>query len=166
MKLRNYRTEDAPYICGWITDETAFYEWSAGVLGEYPVTAEAFDAKTQSSLAAGRFFALTYADDNDRPAGHIIIRHPDAQDDTLIRFGFVIIDPELRGRGLGHELLDAACEFSKNQLKAGKATLAVFTRNVNALRCYNAAGFVQTGDTEMYLVPPGEWECVVLERKL
>ena len=126
MKLREYRTEDAHYICSWITDEISFYEWSAGMLGDYPIDPDAFDAKIKASIAAGRFMALTYADENDMPAGYMIIRYPDETDDTLLRFGFVIIDPMLRGRG----------------------------------------GFLQTGDMELYQVPPGEWESVVMEKIL
>ena len=166
MKLREYRTEDAHYICSWITDEISFYEWSAGMLGDYPVDPDAFDAKIKASIAAGRFMALTYADENDMPAGYMIIRYPDETDDTLLRFGFVIIDPMLRGCGIGHELLEAACGYSRTVLKAQRTSLAVFTRNRKAMRCYAAAGFLQTGDMELYQVPPGEWESVVMEKTL
>lgn len=166
MKLRKYRTEDAISICNWVGDEIAFYEWSAGVLGEYPITADRYDLRMQESLAAGRFVAMTYADEEDRPAGHLIIRYPDPADDTLVRFGFVIIDPKMRGRGLGHELLDAACDYARDKLKSSRVTLAVFTRNEKAMQCYTSAGFRQSGGTEMYRVPPGEWKSVVLDKEL
>lgn len=165
-KLREYRTKDAPSICSWIRDEISFYEWSAGVLGEYPITADHLDERLRASMAAGRFMAFTYADEDDSPAGHMIIRYPDEGNDELLRFGFVIIDPDLRGRGLGRSMLTSAFEYSRVVLHAKKVTLAVFTRNEKALRCYTAAGFRQTGGKEIYRVPSGEWESILLEKDL
>ena len=166
MKLRKYRTEDAVSICGWIGDETGFYEWSAGVLGEYPITAARYDSRMQESLEAGRFCAMTYADEEDRPLGHLIIRYPDPEDDSLVRFGFVIIDPELRGRGMGHELIDSACKYARDTLDAAKATIAVFLQNEKAVHCYTSAGFRNNGGVELYRVPLGEWESMVMEKAL
>lgn len=42
----------------WIKDESAFYKWTAGVLGEYPISEEQFN--TVSNL-----MAFTAIDDND-----------------------------------------------------------------------------------------------------
>lgn len=165
MVLREYRQEDAEIICSWITDEESLYEWNAAWFGSYPLKADDLHTNHINAMSSGRFMAFTYADGDDLPAGHLIIRYPEPDDDTCIRFGYVIIDPELRGNGLGRKMLAAACEYSKT-LHASKATIAVFTRNEKAMHCYTAAGFRKTGETEMYHVPLGDWECVVLEKEL
>ena len=36
--IRPYKPEDAATILSWCRDEKAFYKWSAGVLGDYPLT--------------------------------------------------------------------------------------------------------------------------------
>ena len=43
LRLRPYRESDAKTIISWIKDEREFYRWSAGRLGDYPVTAEKFN---------------------------------------------------------------------------------------------------------------------------
>lgn len=50
-----------------------------------------------------RFFPLT-AVEEERVVGHFIIRHPREDDDSLVRFGFVIVDPECRGKGDGQRM--------------------------------------------------------------
>lgn len=40
-------------------------------------------------------------DDGGKLVGHLCIRYPDEEDDSIVRFGFVIVDPALRGCGNG-----------------------------------------------------------------
>ena len=81
-------------------------------------------------------------------------------------FGYVIIDPAKRRQGLGSRMLEAACDFARNELHADTTSLAVFTRNEKAMRCYAASGFRATGEAEVFSLPGREWECVVLEKPL
>lgn len=57
LRLRPYNKNDAEIIMSWIKGENAFYKWTAGVLGEYPISAEQFN--TVSNL-----MAFTAIDDN------------------------------------------------------------------------------------------------------
>ena len=38
LRLRPYNKNDAEIIMSWIKGENAFYKWTAGVLGEYPIS--------------------------------------------------------------------------------------------------------------------------------
>ena len=58
LRLRPYNKNDAEIIMSWIKGENAFYKWTAGVLGEYPISAEQFN--TVSNL-----MAFTAIDDNE-----------------------------------------------------------------------------------------------------
>lgn len=42
LRLKPYNLNDADIILSWSKDEMAFYKWSAGILGEYPITKENF----------------------------------------------------------------------------------------------------------------------------
>lgn len=43
LRLRPYKVEDRESILSWCHDEKEFYQWTAGVLGKYPITANQFD---------------------------------------------------------------------------------------------------------------------------
>ena len=50
LRLRPYKTEDAEKILSWSNDEKSFYKWSAGILGEYPITKEQFSFEHYTSM--------------------------------------------------------------------------------------------------------------------
>ena len=43
MRIKPYNISEADIILSWSKDETDFYKWSAGVLGEYPIRKEKFN---------------------------------------------------------------------------------------------------------------------------
>ena len=92
LRLRPYNKNDAEIIMSWIKGENAFYKWTAGVLGEYPISAEQFN--TVSNL-----MAFTAIDDNEI-VGFFTMRRPNEFFEEL-RFGFVIVDSKKRGQGYG-----------------------------------------------------------------
>ncbi len=42
IRIRPYKAADANTILSWCQDEIAFYKWTAGVLGNYPITQNEF----------------------------------------------------------------------------------------------------------------------------
>ncbi len=40
--IRPYKASDVDTILSWCQDETAFYQWTAGILGNYPITQKEF----------------------------------------------------------------------------------------------------------------------------
>ena len=106
MKLRAYETGDAAVIVSWIGDEFAFRQWSADRYDRYPITADDMNRHYAALADAERFFPMT-AVDEDGVVGHLILRFTDAAR-TIIRLGFVIVDPAKRGRGYGREMLRLA----------------------------------------------------------
>ena len=49
LTLRPYRPEDAETVLSWCADERAFYQWTAGVLGPWPLSAAAFASASVTS---------------------------------------------------------------------------------------------------------------------
>ena len=143
IRIRPYKDSDEETILSWCTDEDTFHRWTAGVLGEYPITPEKF-RKTGELM---RFTAL----EETRVVGFFTVRNPRPTLDEL-RFGFVIIDPRMRGRGVGREMLRLGLAYAFRIYKAEKVSLGVFSDNESARRCYRAASLRETGEQEIYCI--------------
>ena len=158
MELRPYKKEDADIICTWIRNEEELYKWSADRMGVFPLTAEVIDSNYASSLAGGRFYPLTAVDEEGRVVGNFIIRYPAPDNDKSVRFGFVIVDPDIRGKGNGRKMLELGIQYAKEVLKAERIDLGVFANNVSAKRCYESVGFTKFGE-HIWEMPLGTWVC-------
>lgn len=159
LRLRPYDTNDAEIILSWSIDERSFYKWSAGVLGEYPITKEQFGF-------VNNLMAFTAIED-DEIVGFFTMRRPSESIDEL-RFGFIIIDPEKRGKGYGKAMLQLGVKYAKEILGANKISLGVFENNESAYHCYKAVGFkdVALEEIETYTILGEEWKCSELEMQL
>ena len=162
MILRNYKKEDALIIAGWLQSEEELYKWSADRFNKYPLSGEDINENYAPQLEKGRFIPLTAVNDNGEVVGHFIIRYPGDDDDSSVRFGFVIIDPALRGKGYGQELLRLGVEYVKEQLSATRIDLGVFENNKSARHCYEATGFAEYAQ-RAYEMPIGTWDCIDME---
>ncbi len=151
MTLRPYIKTDAPVILSWIKDRTAFRKWSADRFPIYPPKPEDMDAQ----YAADNIFPFTAIDDNGEIVGHLILRYPDASK-TVIRFGFVIVNEELRGKGYGKRMLQLAIEKAKKEFGAKKITLGVFDNNPSVQHCYESVDFKEIG-IDTYIIDGEEW---------
>lgn len=159
LRLRPYKSEDAEKILSWSSEEKAFYKWSAGVLGEYPITKDQF-------AFVNNLMAFTAIDD-DEVVGFFTMRRPNSSFDEL-RFGFVVVDPQKRGKGYGKEMLSLGVKFAKEIFRAKKVSLGVFENNESAYYCYKAVGFkdVVLKETEKYTILSETWNCLELEMEL
>lgn len=159
LRLRPYNTNDAEKILSWSNNEKAFYKWSAGVMGEYPITKEQFGF-------VNNLMGFTAIDD-DEIVGFFTLRKPTESFDEL-RFGFVIVEPEKRGKGYGKEMLKLGITFAKDIYKAKKVTLGVFENNESAYHCYKATGFkdIIPKKAENYTILGEVWNSLELEMEL
>ncbi len=151
LRLRPYKKDDADTIISWSRDERAFYKWSAGVMGAYPITAKEF-------AFVDSIMAFTVCDE-DKAIGFFTFRNPGGRIDEL-RIGFVILDPEQRGSGKGKEMMKLALKYAFEIYGATKVTLGVFENNEPAYFCYRSAGFTELPETDTYQVLGEEWKCI------
>lgn len=158
LRLRPYNEKDTEIILSWSKDEIAFYKWSAGVLGEYPISKEQFGF-------VNKLMPFTAIND-DEVIGFFTIRRPSENFDEL-RFGFVVVDPQKRGQGYGKRMLQLGIKFAKEIFGTKKVSLGVFENNESAYYCYKAVGFqdIVLEKTEKYTVLGEEWKCLELEMK-
>ena len=152
LRIRPYKSTDAPTILSWCQDEKAFYQWTAGVLGSYPITQNEFSF-VESLMPFTAF-------DETGIVGFFTLRNPNELLDEL-RFGFVIVNPDKRGKGYGKEMLRLGLKFAFELYGAKRASLGVFENNLPAYYCYKSVGFddVILDTAETYSVLGEEWKC-------
>ena len=162
LRLRAYRDEDAEEIARWTESEEELYLWSAGRFGKWPLYAGSIQEYYAAQRKTGRFIPLTAVNEAGTVLGHLIIRYPQEDDDTSVRFGFIIVSPSLRGRGYGAELVLLAADYVRAHLPASRIELGVFENNRPAKHCYESIGFRTCGRHETVL-PVGTWICEEME---
>ena len=162
MELRKYRKEDGAVICKWLRTEEDLYRWSADRFNKFPLSEEDIDENYAPQIEGGRFFPLTAVDEAGAVVGHFIIRYPREDDDSTVRFGFVIVDPGIRGKGYGSKMLLLGIQYVKEHLHVNRIDLGVFENNAAAKRCYEAVGFKEYGRRECEM-PIGTWNCIDME---
>ena len=162
MALRDFKKEDAQIIAGWLRSEEELYKWSADRFNKYPLSGNDINENYAPQIETGRFYPLTAVDDNGDVSGHFIIRYPRDDDDSSVRFGFVIVNPAMRGKGYGKELLQLGIEYVKEHLSARRIDLGVFDNNESARHCYESVGFAEYARRECRM-PMGTWNCTDME---
>lgn len=152
IRIRPYKPSDSETVLSWCRDEKTFYQWTAGIIGAYPPSKASFES-------LGSLMRFTALDDKE-VVGFFTARNPGQSQDEL-RFGFVIVDPDKRGKGYGRKMLQLAIKFAFEIYGAKKVSLGVFENNPSAYSCYKAAGFqdVLRDETETYRVLGEEWAC-------
>lgn len=143
--LRGFEDGDASVILSWIENREQQRMWSADRYSSFPPSAEEMTMMYREQSETGRFFPFTMTD-GQRVTGHFILRYP-SDDDTHLRIGFVIIDPSLRGRGIGKLMMEMAQQKAR-QMGARTLSLGVFKDNPSALGCYRSCGFAVTGQED------------------
>ena len=151
MTLRPFKPNDAETILGWCKDKHAFRLWSADRYKDFPAQPEEMTSQYDDGQNMHPLTAVV----DDKIIGHILLRNP-SEDKSVIRFGFVIVDDKLRGKGYGKEMLRQAIRKAREEYDAKKITLGVFDNNPSAFHCYKSVGFTITG-TDAYLIDGEEW---------
>ena len=152
IRLRPYKRCDAEEIVRWINDERTFLLWGGDHFGEFPINADIINDKYFDSngdcVEPDNFYPMTALDEKG-VFGHFIIRYTGG-DSKHLRFGWVVVDGERRGEGLGRQMLTLGLEYAFSIMKADLVTIGVFDINTPAYRCYKSAGFTENKDAPSY----------------
>ena len=168
LRLRPYKHQDAEYIAKWIIDERQYFQWSADRMNDYPLTTEKLNAHYEECGKSDSFWTMTAIDEAGVPRGQMIMRFLDEEKNDL-RFGFIIVDCAVRGKGYGKEMLRLAIRYAFDILQVKRVSLGVFANNPKAAYCYEAAGLKEKAENSRYnckvMLSTGEevWECIELE---
>lgn len=161
MRLRPYKSCDAAIIENWIKHEDVFLKWGGNHFGSFPINGEIIDNKYTNDNGdckeADNFYPWIAFTDEDGVVGHFIMRYLHG-DNKILRFGWVVVDNSIRGKGYGAQMLSKGLEYAFNILGVDKVTIGVFENNEIAHACYKKVGFV---DTEIVKYEP--WNIIEME---
>lgn len=165
MVFRKYKYEDAKEILKWTKNEREFRLWSALRWKKYPATPEDINNTYRECMESSTFIPMCLVE-NEKIVGHIVVRIP-GENKSVIRFGFVIVDNSIRGKGYGKLLVTEAIKFAKEKLNAKKITLGVITFNTGAIKCYESVGFKTTHVNKNFMQFENEsWDCAEMSLEI
>ena len=144
IRLRPYKECDAEVIAGWIRDEDVFLKWGGLLFGDFPISAKIINDKYRLENGGceepANFYPWIALDEDDRIVGHFIMRYLNG-DKRVIRFGWVIVDDSIRGKGYGTEMLRTGLKYAFDVLGAKIISIGVYENNEIAHNCYKKLGF-------------------------
>lgn len=142
LDFRAFQRSDYPRLLDAIATPQALMQW-AGPLFAFPLDEaqlEDYRLSAERAPAARRIFTACLAGGD--PVGHIELNEIDGHSARLCR---VLVDPTRRGHGLGRALVRRALHIAFDDLGLERVELGVFDFNTDAIRCYEAEGFVREG---------------------
>lgn len=165
MIFMPYQERDGETVISWVTDETMYNQWSSGVIGEYPVTADMFNAFFREWKGKHHYMTFLLCEDDFTPVGFCILRYP-KENPKQVRIGFILVDPSQRGKGYGRLIVEKAIDYARDFLNADAMELGVYTNNPGAKVLYEKLGFVSTGVVEEEEHIGELWQCEEMLLKL
>lgn len=161
LRLRPYKSADAKTIEKWIQDEDIFQKWGGELFGTFPISAKIIDDKYRlqngDCKEPDNFYPWVAVDESGNAVGHFIMRYLNGDRD-LLRFGWVIVDDQARGKGYGTQMLSLGLKYAFEILGVKKVTIGVFENNDPAHKCYSRLGFWETG-----IVEKKPWNVIEME---
>lgn len=158
LRLRPFRTIDAKTIITWTNKPSEFYMWSAGLLGDFPVSESRLLEAVSARENNPKYFPLVTFDE-DGLVGFLTIRTP-GEDDKKVALGYVIIDPNKRNNGYGKQMLELTLKFAFEVYGVNEVSLDVFDTNKQAYSCYKSVGFKETGKQELCRIKEYTWNYI------
>ncbi|MBQ4270621.1 MAG: GNAT family N-acetyltransferase [Clostridiales bacterium] len=132
---------DFDVIRGWISDERTHMLWCAGRLpfgydlDEFVSFLEGIHSKNGDVP----YVAVS----GGKPVGFYTYSASDSE--GMLKF--VVVDPSMRGQGIGSEMLRLAAAHAFEDPSISAVHLNVFSSNLPARKCYEKVGFVERNIT-------------------
>lgn len=139
MKLRPYDPSlDFGIIRKWITEPREHAMWCAGRTA-FPIDREDFQRLLDEIANQSGDVPFIATLEGCKPVGFFCYSVDAWTKDSRLKF--VMIDPALRGKGFGREMLRLAVSYAFETMGAKRVRLCVFSANTGARRCYESVGF-------------------------
>lgn len=130
------------YLIEWTPSAEFLLQWAGSQL-EYPLTRVQlewlYEAGSRKPPSCYLFSACDARDGS--VIGHGEIGQLDRRNRSAHLMRILLGPAELRGQGLGGEIVRELARFAFDSLDVHRLSLAVFERNTAAIRCYEKVGF-------------------------
>ncbi len=140
LRIRPCKKGDGKFVIRWLTNERMMRMWCRDSFS-FPLTEEQMNGYYEKFEDNPYSWGFTALNDSGVPVGSFQMSRVDYEAES-VHLGFIVIDPEQRGKGLGHEMVTMAIRYGVEILGMKRITLNVFDSNKGAIRCYEKAGFV------------------------
>jgi len=142
LTLQKFTKSDYSRLISWVDTAETLMQF-AGPKFTFPLTEEQLD----ESLSDQNRFPFKVID----TAIGVCIGHAEIYitEDSACLGRILIGDSQLRGKGLGQEIVSQLLNYCFNNLSKRKIELNVFDWNVNAIKCYEKVGFTINPDKKL-----------------
>ncbi|MBN1649204.1 MAG: GNAT family N-acetyltransferase [Spirochaetales bacterium] len=164
ISLETFSRSDIPVLLSWLEHtDSEFLLQFAGPGYSYPLDA----GQLEETLAGDRYCLFTAKEVKDgRPVGHCQLMRINVQEKQA-SIGRVLVPEELRGKGIGREMLKALIALAAGELGLVRLDLRVFGFNFPAYECYRKLGFSEMGRTETFFPAINRsWTSISMEYKI
>lgn len=158
MEFRPTTSEDLRTILGWVENDRDMVLWS-GPTFTWPLTLDQLLTYLENPK---RTYWSAVDGDSHELMGHASLLID--EDAGLMRIGFIIVNPALRGRGAGRSLVDGVVRRGFNSSAIPVMTLGVLAHNHPAIQLYESLGFTSTGTASHIPYRDEEWEVITMTR--
>ena len=157
MHLRATTSADLELILKWVPSETAMMLWS-GPTFNWPLTRHQLELYLHNGQ---RQYWTGLHPASGKPVGHASLLIDNQM--LTMRLGFLLLDPAVRGRGLGRELIKTAVRTGFDTTDLSTMTLGVYGHNTSARHVYESIGFRETGRVHSTKVDSQPWHALEME---
>jgi RimJ/RimL family protein N-acetyltransferase len=140
LKIEKFNTKDFATLISWVDSEESLMQF-AGPLFRFPLSTHQLD---QYIAEKNRFPFKVIDPTTNTTIGHAEIVQINPT--TCILCRILIGDKNLRGRGLGQELIQQLLNKAFNGPGILKVELNVYDWNTSAIKCYEKVGFTINPD--------------------
>ena len=164
-KLRSFTREDIPKLLSWMHSAKDLLIWT-GSGYKWPLdSSQLEETLVKANKSNSKYQLLKFVTDNSM-IGYIELKIHDSNDNTA-HIGRLIIDPKMRGRGLGIKLINLLKKYAQDVLNIKTLTLGVYSSNQTARSLYERTGFIVTDIKAKSINFKNEqWDLVLMECQL
>lgn len=144
IALRKFDRNDQERLLDWVKDPVDLAHW-AGATFQFPLTIDQLDKYrlSESVIPPERRIFVAYEELTSEVVGHVELS--EVWPNLSARIARVLVNPNLRGRRLGGEIVNAAAAFARSAYGVSRVDLGFRRENEAAFRCYERIGFKIAG---------------------
>ena len=159
VELMPFQRSDFDRLIGWVPDAEAMMLWT-GLVFQFPLTKAQLEKHLVYAETHPQHRKIWNAVYQDEVVGHIELNNI-WDHDRRATLNRVMISPLARGQGFGKQMVRCVLQYGFEELGLHRIDLGAWEHNTQALRCYEACGFVREGvQRESRRVGDGWWSNV------